>query len=151
MDPFLDSLEKSKKTIESRVHSGTVNIASHLTLKTALDYHLQIGPEAKQERLRYLRNQWVSFARSVQGVEVLTPDGMHGGITSFRIRGRTSSPENSAICQYFWESHNIFSVHRRQLAKGDCIRITPALFTSLEDISRFNVALEGAVKLFPPL
>lgn len=60
--------------IRSRVHTGTTNFASILTLPTALALHQQIGPNAKALRLSHLRDYWVSRARNISGVEILTPD-----------------------------------------------------------------------------
>lgn len=134
--------------IRSRVHSGTMNIAPSLTLSTALEYHLALGARVKQERLRYLRNVWVSRVSSLEEVQVLTPnqDEMHGGMTSFRIRGRTTQAENDRLAEYLFKQHKIFTVRRSGPVLGDCIRVTPALFTMAADVERFADAIHDVVK-----
>jgi selenocysteine lyase/cysteine desulfurase len=84
--------------IRSRVHTGTVNFATVLTVPAAVDLHQQIGAAAKQARLRYLRDYWVSRVRSFKDIEILTPDeaGLYGAITSFRFAGKTSKADNDA-------------------------------------------------------
>lgn len=129
--------------VRSRVHSGTINVAPVLTLISALDYHLSIGAQAKQERLRYLRDHWVSRVGSLESVEILTPNQteMYGGITSFRFKGRTTKAQNDEIVEYLFNKHRIFTVQRGGIYKGDCVRVTPALFTGVDDVDKLANAL----------
>ncbi|MBR0835975.1 aminotransferase class V-fold PLP-dependent enzyme [Bradyrhizobium manausense] len=129
--------------IRSRVHTGTVNFATVLTVPTALALHQQIGAAAKQARLRYLRDYWVSRARGFKDLEILTPDetGSYGAITSFRLAGKTSKADNEAIVAKLRDSHKIMTVRRAGVAKGQCIRVTPALFTDEADLDRLVEAL----------
>ncbi|MGW1419294.1 aminotransferase class V-fold PLP-dependent enzyme [Bradyrhizobium manausense] len=129
--------------IRSRVHTGTVNFATVLTVPTALALHQQVGAAAKQARLRYLRDYWVSRARGFKDLEILTPDetGSYGAITSFRLAGKTSKADNEAIVAKLRDSHKIMTVRRAGVAKGQCIRVTPALFTDEADLDRLVEAL----------
>lgn len=129
--------------IRSRVHSGTLNVAPVLTLPSALDYHLSIGAQAKQERLRYLRDHWVSRVSSLDSIEILTPNQteMYGGITSFRFKGRITKSQNDEIVDYLFTKHRIFTVQRGGIYKGDCVRVTPALFTGIEEVEKLANAL----------
>jgi selenocysteine lyase/cysteine desulfurase len=134
----------AKDDIRSRVHSGTLNVAPLLTLPAALDYHLALGGAVKEARLRYLRNHWVSrVTTSSEAFEILTPNEpeMHAGITSFRIAGRPSKADNDAIVKYLMDKHRIFTVARGGIHKGNCVRVTPALFTSFDDVDYFASAL----------
>jgi selenocysteine lyase/cysteine desulfurase len=136
--------------IRSRVHSGTLDVAPLLSLPVALDYHLALGAAVKQARLCYLRDRWVSRVKQLGNVEVLTPDepGMYGGVTAFRIAGRTSEADNAAIVEHLMETHRIFTVRRTGLAKGDCVRVTPAWFTSADDVDRLASALVDVAHRF---
>lgn len=136
--------------VRTRVHYGTINFASMLTVPTALDFHLKLGAKNKQERLRYLRDSWVTRARALDGIEILTPPQpeMYGAITSFRLRGRVSKAENEEIVKYLFEKHGIFTVARGGVHKGDCVRVTPALFTSIYDVEKFTIALEDVARRF---
>ncbi|RZM99326.1 aminotransferase [Bradyrhizobium genosp. SA-3] len=129
--------------IRSRVHTGTVNFATVLTVPTAVALHQQIGAAAKQARLRHLRDYWVSRARGFKGVEILTPDevGSYGALTSFRLAGKTSKADNDAIVAKLRDGHKILTVRRAGVAKGQCIRVTPALYTEEADLDRFVEAL----------
>ncbi|MFC5521485.1 aminotransferase class V-fold PLP-dependent enzyme [Polaromonas jejuensis] len=131
--------------IRSRVHTGTYNFAALLTLPRALALHAEIGPKAKALRLRYLRDYWVSRARELKGVEILTPDqpGMAAGITSFRLAGKSTPDESKALVAQLRDNYGIFTVQRTGLAKGPCIRISPALYTTEAQLDRFTAALKA--------
>lgn len=129
--------------IRSRVHTGTVNFATVLTVPAAVALHQQIGAAAKQARLRYLRDHWVSRVRGFKDIEILTPDepGLYGALTSFRLAGKTSKADNDATVAKLRDGYKILTVRRAGVAKGQCIRVTPALYTDESDLDRFVEAL----------
>jgi len=136
--------EDSPETdIRSRVHTGTVNFATVLTVPTALALHQEIGAVAKQARLRHLRDYWVSRVRPFKDIEILTPDepGMYGAITSFRLAGKTSKADNEAVVAKLRDSFKVHTVRRAGVARGQCIRVTPALYTEEADLDRLVEAL----------
>jgi selenocysteine lyase/cysteine desulfurase len=131
-------------SITSRVHSGTANFATFLTVPAALDFHAAVGPAFKAARVRYLRDRWVSAVRGVRGIDVLTPDdpGMTAAITSFRLNGRTSKEDNDRIVHALLDRYGIFTVRRNGLERGDCVRVTPALYNTAADVDRLAAALK---------
>jgi selenocysteine lyase/cysteine desulfurase len=134
---------KGPETVTARVHPGTSDFAALLTLPAALGFQQAIGRTRRAVRLRALRDRWVAAVRPLAGIEVLTPDDpeLHGGITSFRLRGATHVKDNVALAARLLERHRIFTVHRDGPAKGACVRVTPALFNSLEDMDALARAL----------
>lgn len=133
--------------IESRVHTGTVDYAAQLAVPAALGFHDRIGTARKAGRLRALRDRWVTKARTVTGIEILTPDdpALHGAITSFRVHGVTDIAGNAALAKRLLDRHGIFTVHRDGVAKGACIRVTPALSTSMAEVDALAAALPDLV------
>lgn len=136
--------------IRSRVHSGTLDIAPVLTVDTALDFHDALGAQVKQARLRFLRDRWVHQVRDIPNVEILTPEepAMYGTITAFRITGRVSEADNVALTTELFERYRIFTVRRGGPVKGDCVRVTPALFTSQADVDLLAVAVRDLARRF---
>lgn len=130
-------------SLEARIHTGTPDYAAQLTVRAALAFQRRIGRGRRAARLRLLRDRWVARARAIEGVEILTPDdpALHGGITSFRLRGLTGVESNRGMARRLLERHRIFTVHRDGPAKGACIRVTPALFTALADVDALADAL----------
>ena len=96
--------------------------------------------------LRYLRSLWTGPAREA-GFEVLTPEdpSLHAGITSFRAAGQTGAQENAALAARLLDEHNIFTVHRTGIASGACVRVTPGVFTSPDDVRALAEALPRLV------
>ncbi|MGE9009222.1 aminotransferase class V-fold PLP-dependent enzyme [Leptospira interrogans] len=129
--------------IRTRVHTGTANFATILTLPLALKLHETIGTAAKAARLRYLRDRWVAKARALPNIEVLTPDepGLAAGITSFRVRNKGSREDNNALVVALRDRHKVLTVRRDGVARGQCIRVSPALYTTEEELDRLVAAL----------
>jgi selenocysteine lyase/cysteine desulfurase len=132
-------------SISSRVHTGTANFAAYLSVVAALDFHSAVGPAPKAARLRYLRDRWVGVVRGTVGIDVLTPDdaGMVAAITSFRLHGRGTRAENQEVVRELLEKHKLFTVWRTGIAKGDCVRVTPALYNTPSDGDRLAAALKS--------
>lgn len=130
--------------VYSRTGIGTNNLAAQLTIPAALDVHGSIGPALKQARLRRLRDLWAERLREHPRIEILTPadPSLYAGITSFRIKGQTSSAENTDLARKLWEQHRIFVVQRDGVASGSCVRVTPAVYTLESEINALSNALE---------
>jgi selenocysteine lyase/cysteine desulfurase len=133
----------SLERIDSRIHTGTTDFAAVMTVPDALDFQDAIGVPRKAARLRYLRDAWVTPARQIPGVDILTPDDpdLVGAITSFRIHGDGSRAANYGLADTLQDEFGIFTVGRSGLAKGDCVRVTPALYNSPSDAERLVEAL----------
>jgi isopenicillin-N epimerase len=143
IDRMLADESAPADSINSRVHTGTANFAAYLAVPQALDFHDAVGPAYKAARLRLLRDQWVAGVRDTSGVDVLTPNepDMVAAITSFRLHGRGTRDANQAIVRELLERHNIFTVWRTGVARGDCVRVTPALYNTPADADRLATAL----------
>ena len=130
-------------TLAARVHTGTVDYAAQLTIPAALAYQRTIGAARRAARLAALRNRWVAKVRANPGIQVLTPDdpALHGGITSFRLTGKTSEAENRALAKRLLDQFGIFTVYRSGVASGGCIRVTPALFNTPQQMDKLAAAL----------
>jgi selenocysteine lyase/cysteine desulfurase len=144
VDRMMGDAESPASSILSRVHTGTTNFAAFLTIPAALDFHAAVGPAHKAARLRYLRDRWVVAVKDVPAIAVLTPDdpGMSGGITSFRLRGKTTRQDNERIVDELLKTHGLFTARRTGVAGGDCVRVTPALYTKPADVDRLAHALK---------
>lgn len=131
--------------IDSRIHTGTTNFATLLTVPDALDFQEAIGFENKFARVRYLRDLWVSRVRGLDGIDVLTPDDpdLVGAITSFRLHGQGGTDANRAVVQRLLDEFGIFTVARNGIAGGDCVRVTPALYNLPPDLDRLVEALRA--------
>jgi selenocysteine lyase/cysteine desulfurase len=141
IDPFMANDEVPATDIRARVHTGTANFAAYLTVPDAFDFHEQVGgTPAKAARLRYLRSLWVTPLRDHPQIQILTPEDprLSGGITSFRMKGQDSV----AVAKELLDRHKIFTVHRIGVAAGPCVRVTPGIFNSADDLHKLVQALK---------
>jgi len=143
IDPYFGDRDFPATDVRSRIHTGSPNFGAWLTIPAALQLHQRISAHAKEMRLRSLRDHWVACARTLRGIELLTPDdpSMVAGMTAFRIRGRTTPADNEAVVAALRDSHGVFTVRRSGPAMGDVVRVTPAVYTSHADLDRLLAGL----------
>ena len=143
IDPYLGEQGPHSDAIAVRVHTGTTNMAAVLTVPAAIDFHEHIGVKNKETRLRALRDRWVQSIVEHPGIEILTPQDarLYAGITSFRFKGKTSKADNVAISRRLADEHGILTIFRDGPAKGCCVRVTPACYTSFNDVDKLAPAL----------
>ncbi len=133
----------SLDAIDSRLHTGTMNFATILTIPAALDFQESVGWVNKFTRIRYLRDLWVQEARKIEGVYILTPDhdDLVGAISSFRLHGEGGAEANRALVRRLVDEFGVFTVARSGIAGGDCVRVTPALYNLPRDLEKLVGAL----------
>jgi selenocysteine lyase/cysteine desulfurase len=109
----------------------------------AIAAHQSIGIAAKAHRLSYLRDRWAEALRGDPRIEILTPSdpALHAGITSFRIKGKTSFADNATLRKVLFDRHRIFTIERAGPAKGACIRVSPCFINDTADMDRLTAAL----------
>jgi len=71
--PLLADGERKPGDIGRLNHIGTHPVHTDLTIADAVDFYRMIGPERKEERLRFLQQYWTSRVRNIPGVIVNTP------------------------------------------------------------------------------
>lgn len=129
--------------IDARVHTGTVNFATFLALPVALALHERIGVANKRARLLRLRNHWLDALRDDPRVQVLASADprLSSAIAAFRLRGQSGMAASVATAERMLQQSGVFVVAREGLASGACIRVTPGIFSTPEQMQ----ALVGAV------
>jgi selenocysteine lyase/cysteine desulfurase len=68
---------------------------------------------------------------------------MTAGITSFRIKGKNTAADNNALVAELLNKYGLFAVRRGGVAKGHCVRISPALYNNENDLDRLAWALKN--------
>jgi isopenicillin-N epimerase len=137
--------------IGGRIDTGTLNFAAHMAIPAALAFHNKIGTAAKEARLRFLRNLWVGEARKLKGLTVLTPDdrNMVAALTSFRLDGVLPTKANDAVTRHLRENFGVLTIPRTGPDAGDCILVTPSVYTSSADVMKLATALRS-ITASPP-
>ena len=123
-------------------HIGTHPVSTNLTIASAINFHNAIGSKRKEERLRYLKDYWTSKVKDLSGVTINTPltQEQSCGLANIAIDGKTPNE----LAKYFFDEFKIFTVGiNREDVKG--VRVTPHLYTRIEDLDLLIKAINKAV------
>ncbi|HEX8601586.1 MAG TPA: aminotransferase class V-fold PLP-dependent enzyme [Pseudoduganella sp.] len=119
-------------------HFSAVPPAPILAVEDALRFHASIGTRNKEARLRYLAGYWMDRVRNVPNVRLFTPRDprRHGALASFGIEGMPAH----AVAARLMDDYRIFTVVRG-IGDEECVRVTPHLYTSLEELDALVAAI----------
>lgn len=118
---------------------GTHPAANHNAIAEALAFHQQIGTERKAARLRYLTDRWADRLEKHPRVKILSSRvaGQSWGLGNISIADLPSHK----IADRLYEKHRILTAAIKH-AEFDGLRVTPNIYTRLEEIDVFSGAIE---------
>ena len=135
--------EKQAGDIRKFEEIGTHPAANHNAISEALTFHQGIGAERKIARLRYLRDRWMKRLDGQPGVKLYTSydPAMSGALSNVGLDGK--DPKN--ITAHLWDKHRILVT---PIGNPACtgIRVTPNVYTTLEEIDTFSEAMEKIIR-----
>ncbi len=142
--PLMAAAATQDNDIRKYEEIGTHPAANHNAISAALAFHRGIGADRKIARLRYLRDRWARrlLAESPR-VKVLTPldSKQSGGLALFNVEGLDYSKLGG------WLMANYRIVNTPILhPEFDGIRITPNVYTTLDEIDTFADAVTKAIR-----
>ena len=122
---------------------GTHPAANYLAIADALTFHEGIGAERKAARLRYLRDRWAKRLMKNDRVKLHTSldPRFSCGIGTVQVVGI----ETPKLAQHLWDRYRILVtpiVH----PDFEGLRVTPSVYTTLQEIDSFCDAMERAVE-----
>ena len=118
---------------------GTHPAANHNAIAEALTFHEGIGTDRKLARLRYLRDRWATRVQANSRIRIHTDlrEGASGAIATVQIVG-IPTPK---VVEHLWNRWRIIStpiVH----AEYEGVRVTPNVYTTIEEVDTFAAAIE---------
>jgi len=137
--PLIGDGTKDLSDIRRLNHIGTHPCATDLTIEDAIDFYNMIGAERKEKRLRYIQQYWTSRVKNVPKIIINTPtdDKRSCGIANVGIAGMTPAD----LAKRLMDEHKIFTVAIDTANVHGC-RITPNVYTTLEELDAFVAALK---------
>jgi selenocysteine lyase/cysteine desulfurase len=129
---------------------GTAPAATRAAINEALAFHQAVGIERKAARLRYLTLRWANRLKANPRIQLhssLEP-GQTWGLALVGIQGIDAG----RIRTFLWDRYRILvpSVARQELPGPQFdyqgVRVTPGIFTTLEEIDTFSRAMEELLK-----
>lgn len=118
---------------------GTFPLAIPNSIGEAITFHQSIGAERKAERLRFLRRRWMDQVADVQRVRFHTAndDAQAGALATMSIDGIGAAD----LTQRLQDGYSIHVRPRFVEGEWEGIRVTPNVFSTLEEVDTFARAI----------
>jgi selenocysteine lyase/cysteine desulfurase len=136
--PLLAHSDPESNDIKKFESLGTRSFAIEQAIGQAIDFHLSIGPQLKQERLQFLKEYWTSAVSGNPKIKIHTDTHplRSCALCIVTIDGLTPAELSEKL-------HNDFKIHTTSIdfhtVKG--VRITPHIYTVKADLDRLITAL----------
>jgi isopenicillin-N epimerase len=148
--PLQAATEGQTDNIRKFEQIGTSPAATKAAINEAIVFHQAIGGERKAARLRYLTLRWANRLKENPRVKIYSSlePGQTWGLALMGIEGF----EARALSAFLWDKYRIIA---NAVVQGQYpgpqfpyqgIRITPNVYTTLEEIDTFAAAIEDALK-----
>jgi len=141
--PLMAAPDRMDDDIRKFEEIGTHPAANYLAIGEAITFHQGIGPQRKEARLRYLRDYWATRLLEQDRVHLHTSlkPGFAAGIATVQVDGLDSSD----LVSHLWRQHRIIVVPIKH-DEFEGVRVSPNLFTTLEELDRFCDAMEAVIR-----
>jgi isopenicillin-N epimerase len=142
--PLMAAPESMNANIRKFEEIGTHPASQRCAITEALTFHDSIGGERKAARLRYLRKRWSARLRDLPGVHLLTSDDpeMSCGIGLVDVQGF----DMPKLSTYLFSQYKIMTVPIVVKGEFQGLRITPNVYTTLEEIDTFSNVMERIIR-----
>jgi len=137
--PIYSDTTMADDDIRKLNHTGTHPVHTDLGINDAIDYHLGIGVQRKEARLRFLQRYWTDKVRSTKNIIVNTPDdpARSCGIANVGVAGMVPAE----LAKTLLEKYKIWTV-AIDGAGVHGARITPHLFITTRELDQLVKALK---------
>ncbi len=143
--PLYAAIDSMRGDIRKFEEIGTHPFAARAAIAEALTFHRAVGAERKAARLRYLTMRWINGLRSRPQVRILSSlePNETWGLATFAIQGVNAA----TVVPMLLEKHRIVvAAAVNQGLPGPVldysgVRVTPSIYTSIEEIDRFVEAV----------
>jgi isopenicillin-N epimerase len=142
--PMMAAPDAMRENIRKFEEIGTHPASQRNAITEALNFSESIGLDRKAERLRYLRHRWSNQLRQLPGVKILNSEDPEQscGIGFISIDG-FDAPKLAA---YLWAKHRVWTVGVVTPGEYQGLRITPNVYTTLEEIDTFTDVMATVIK-----
>ncbi|MCA9736296.1 MAG: aminotransferase class V-fold PLP-dependent enzyme [Gemmatimonadota bacterium] len=136
--PLMAAPEGMDANIRKFEEIGTHPAANYLAIGEALTFHQGIGAARKDARLRYLRDRWADALLQHDRIRLHTSrqPGRSCGIANVQVEG----VDTVALTEWLWSEHRILVVAIKH-PEFEGLRVSPSVYSSLEEVDRFTDAI----------
>ena len=142
--PLMAAPPEMNSNIRKFEEIGTHPASQRNAITEALNFHDSIGGERKAERFRYLRKRWSNPLRDLPGVKILnSEDPEQSCAIGFVSVEGFDAPK---LQNYLWSKHRIWTVAIVTPDEYQGLRITPNVYTTLEEIDTFAEVMTKVIR-----
>ena len=120
-------------------HLGTRPCSDQNGIIPAVDFNLEIGKKEKSKRLKFLQMRWASELKDKKNIILNTPlgEGQSYGIANVGVKNL----HPSELADKLFDDYNIFTVPIDDDRGIRGVRVSPNLYSTVEDIDKFIEAM----------
>ena len=137
--PLYADRSKADDDIAKLNHTGTHPVHTDLAINDALDFHLAIGIQRKEARLRWLQRYWTEQVRGHPGISLNTPADPQRACAIANVKVDKLTP--AALAQALFDRYRVWTV-AIDTANVHGTRVTPQLFTTTRELDTLVRALK---------
>lgn len=137
MNVLFGDINTAEDNIGKLAHFGTTPFAVIMTIPDSIAFHKLMDIEKITKRLHYLKSIWIDELKQLNTIEIVSPRDLSCAIASFRVKDKKTGD----VADYLFKQHNILTVNRA-LGKEGCIRVTPSVYISADEIKKFVAAIK---------
>jgi len=141
--PLFGELAYADNDILKLNHTGTTTVACNIAIHHAIDYHNKIGTKRKEERLRFLQQYWTSKVKPVTNIYLNTPNDINRSCAIANVGITGIKP--SDLAKTLLKKYKIWTV-AIDSANVQGVRVTPHIYTTIEELDLFVTALKEIAK-----
>jgi selenocysteine lyase/cysteine desulfurase len=122
---------------------GTHPAANHNAIAEALAFHQAIGIDRKSARLRYLTDRWATRVEKLPRVKMLSSreKDRAWGLANVSLEG----VDATKAYDFLWTKYRIITAAIKH-AEYQGLRVTPNVYTKLEEVDTFAGAIEDLLR-----
>ena len=141
--PMFGTAPEQDDNIRKFEEVGTHPAGNFLAIGEALTVHQTIGDARKEARLRYLRDTWAKrlLATGKCRLHTSLKPQYSCGIGTIQVEG----VDSAKIGSYLWDTHRI-AVTPIKHDEFEGLRVTPSVYSTMEEVDRFCSAVEHVIK-----
>jgi isopenicillin-N epimerase len=143
--PMLPADHELSEDIRKFEQIGTHPASQRNAITEAVNFHESIGAERKAERFRYLRRRWSDRLRRLPQVKILNSDDPEQSCAIGFVSVNGFNP--GKLVDYLWGKHRIWTTPVVTPGEYEGLRITPNVYTTIEEIDTFADAMEKVIKM----
>ena len=137
--PLYGDTQYEEDNIMKLEHLGTRPCSDQNGIIPAVEFNLKIGKKNKSKRLKFLQMRWADVLKDHKNIIINTPlgKGQSFGIANVGIK----NIKPGDLADRLFDEHNIFTVPIDDERGIRGLRVSPNLYSTVEDIDKFIDAM----------